>query len=145
MYCPGSNCSKRETCANHFGSGQLIDFSTTGTGVAGYDREGKYHPPSQKFDCGDEGFYDKYTNSLGYHYDEGCVKCPHRSLCFQYLELAGDVTRTGQPIFFRCASIKADPERMQKELEDKVAVWRKQMEIAQYSSSAHTEGWKGIK
>ena len=140
MYCPGSNCSKRETCANHFGSGQLIDWSTTGAFTAGYDHEGRYHPPSQMFYCGDKGFYDYYTNSLGYKYDEECVKCAHSHLCFQYLELAGDITRSARPIFFRCADIKADPERMQKELDEKVAIWRRQMEIAQSSTMAHAEG-----
>ena len=141
MYCPGSNCSKRETCANHFGSGQLIDFSTTGTAVAGYDHEGKRISHCE-IDCGDNGYYKHYKNSLGYKYAEECVSCVHRNLCFQYLELAGDVTRPGQPIFGRCGSIKANPERMQKELDDKVAVWRKQMEIAQNSSTTNAEGWR---
>jgi hypothetical protein len=86
----------------------------------------------------------EYTNSLGYKYAEECVGCSHRNLCFQYLELAGDITRPGQPIFIRCADIKANPARMQKEFDDKVAAWRKQIEIAQHSSSAHAEGWKEV-
>lgn len=88
---------------------------------------------------------DKYTNSLGYKYDEGCVKCPHRGLCFQWLEQAGDITRAGRPIFSGCADIKADPKRMQKELDERIAAWRKQMETAQSSNTTHTEGWKEIK
>ena len=65
MYCPGENCSKRDTCANHFGSGQLIDWSTSGVATAGHDSEGNYHPPHQEFYCGDLGFYAKYTSFTG--------------------------------------------------------------------------------
>jgi hypothetical protein len=84
----------------------------------------------------------EYKNSLGYKYAEECVSCSHRNLCFQYLGLAGDITRPGQPIFMRCADIKANPACMQKELDDRIALWKKQIEIAQNSSSTHAEGWR---
>ena len=64
-------------------------------------------------------------NSLGYKYAEECVSCEHRDLCFAYLEFAGDITREGKPIFCGCLDIKADPERMRKQLTDKILVWRR--------------------
>jgi hypothetical protein len=133
----------KDTCRNHLVSeGNLVDLSTTGSGYESVDASGK-RISHHEIDCGDKGYFKHYTNSLGYKYAEECVSCAHRNLCFQYLELAGDITRPGQLIFGRCADITADPERMQKELDDIIAAWRKQIERAQNSSSAHAEGWKG--
>ena len=82
-----------------------------------------------------------YRNSAGGKYAEECVSCPHCSLCFQYLELAGDITRSRQPIFRGCADIKANPEKMQKILEERIAMWKKQWEWA-IGGTTHAEGRK---
>ena len=40
-HCPGSNCSKKYLCQKHFNDGDLVDFSTYGSGNAGTDENGK--------------------------------------------------------------------------------------------------------
>jgi hypothetical protein len=86
----------------------------------------------------------EYKNSLGYRYAEECVKCPHRDLCFKYLEYTGDITKSAQPIFWQCAKIKADPEGMTARLNKLLEAWRKQM-AQNCANSAHAEGWEEIK
>lgn len=121
MYCPGSKCSMKDTCRNHLASeGNLVDLSTTGCGYEGFDNCGIYHS-HHEIDCGDRGYFKHYTNSLGYKYAEECVSCSHRNLCFQYLELAGDITRPGQPIFIRCSDIKANPKQEEEKLNKIIA------------------------
>ena len=142
LWCPGSKCAMRDTCQNHLVmEGNIVDLSRTGSGYEGVDASGK-RISHHEIDCGDNGYYKHYKNSLGYKYAEECVSCVHRNLCFQYLELAGDITRPGQPIFGRCADITANPARMQKELDDRIAVWRKQIEISQHSTTTNAEGWR---
>ena len=81
----------------------------------------------------------EYKNSLGYQYAEQCVSCPHKPLCFQYLEYAGDVTRPGRPIFGGCAEIRANPEKMQAKLDELWAEWHKRME--RNSVTTYAEGY----
>ena len=143
-YCPGENCSKRDSCAKHIkGNGQLIDWSRYGWHAAGFDRDGNYKSEGEIY-CGDNGTYGYqcYENSLGFHYLEECVSCPHRGLCFQYLEWAGDITRAGRPIFGGCADITADPEKARKKLEDRLIEYRKRMERNMGGSTTHAEGSK---
>ena len=83
-------------------------------------------------------------NSLGYEYAEQCVNCEHSSLCFRFLELAGDITRPGQPIFSRCVDVRANPEKMQKALEERIARWRNRIARTQGGSTTCAEGWKEI-
>lgn len=84
-------------------------------------------------------------NSLGYKYAEQCVTCEHSGLCFRFLELAGGVTQLGQPIFSGCVDVRANPEKMQKALEERIARWQEQIARAQGGSITCAEGWKGIK
>ena len=70
------------------------------------------------------------------NYAEECVSCPHQGLCFRYLEIAGGVTYKGRPICTQCNEIKADPEKMEKQLKEFIEKWRRVIE------SAHAEGGK---
>ena len=130
MHCPGTNCSKRNTCANHFASGQVIDWSQYGWASCGCDKEGNYKRESETY-CGDNGTYgyQKYKNSDGTVCAEECLHCPHVNLCFQILEYAGMVCRPGYPVRPDCEEIKADPEGKQKWLEEKLAERRRQIEL----------------
>ena len=84
-------------------------------------------------------------NSLGYKYAEQCVTCEHSGLCFRFLELAGDITRLEQPIFSECADVRANPEKMQKELDELIAKWQEQIVRAQGGSTSCAEGQKEIR
>ena len=84
-------------------------------------------------------------NSLGYKYAEECVACEHSGLCFRFLELAGDITYLGRPIFSGCADVRASPEKMQKVLEERIAMWQKRIERTQSGSTTFAEGWKEIR
>lgn len=125
MHCPGINCSKRDTCTNHFGSGQVIDWSRYGWHAAGFDKDGNYKSEGETY-CGDNGTYGykKYKNSEGTICAEECLHCPHKHLCFQILELAGMIFQPGDRVRFDCEEIKADPEGKQKWVENKTAEWR---------------------
>jgi hypothetical protein len=127
IYCEGEYCSRKDQCAYHelFESKHLrqyIDESTEGHGYGGIDSNGKpfFH---HEFYCGDRAKYyrhykalgwregEKYVNSEGFRYDEVCVNCEHRGLCFKLLEQAGMITASGERISFDCEEIKAEPER----------------------------------
>ena len=55
-YCPGKNCSKKDKCQKHYNSGQVIDWSTSGHGSGGIDKDGKYFSYHETY-CGDNGTY----------------------------------------------------------------------------------------
>ena len=67
-------------------------------------------------------------------YADECISCPHQGLCFAYLEIAGGITREGRPICAQCNEIKADPEKMEKQLKELIEKWKRVIE------SAHAEG-----
>jgi hypothetical protein len=131
----------KDTCRNHLISeGNLVDLSTTGCGYESIDASGK-RISHHEIDCGDKGYFKHYINSLGYKYAEECVSCAHRSLCFQYLELAGDITRPGQLIFGRCADIRSNPRQEEEKLNKFIDEWRRRIE-RNIGSTTHAEGWK---
>ena len=84
-------------------------------------------------------------NSLGYKYAEQCVACEHSGLCFRFLELAGSITQLGQTIFSGCADVRANPEKMQKALEEQITKWKEQITRTQGGSTTCAEGWKEIR
>jgi len=61
-HCQGSNCSKKYLCQKYFNDGDVVDFSTYGSGKAGTDENGKPFCEVTVW-CGDNG-----TN--GYKYFE---------------------------------------------------------------------------
>ena len=83
--------------------------------------------------------------NVGHKYAEECVSCEHSDLCFAYLEFAGSVTQPGQPIFYGCADVRNDPEKMQKVLEGIIERWQKQIARALGGSNANAEGWREVK
>lgn len=130
MYCPGTNCSKRDTCANHFTDGQVIDESTYGWHAEGRDKNGNSIIIGE-INCGDNGTYGYkyYKNSEGTICAEECLHCPHVNLCFQILEYAGMICRPGYHVRPDCEEIKADPEGKQKWIEEKITERRRQIEL----------------
>lgn len=55
-HCPGSNCKLKKLCQKHYNAGQVIDWSTYGSGSAGIDENGNnfcHH----EIHCGDNGTY----------------------------------------------------------------------------------------
>ena len=144
IYCEGTNCSRRDQCAyhEHFKWNyprQYLDESTEGRGWAGVDKDGNYFS-NHKFCCGDsaEQYYhykalgwregQEYRNSEGTICDEVCLTCPHKSLCFSILELAGMVFEPGDRVRCNCEDIKANPEYhkdwVNNNLERIGATWR---------------------
>lgn len=118
IYCDGKNCARKDTCAYHEKfewkyPRQLLDLSREGSHAEGYPTF---------YSCGDKSKYyssyralgyredEEYKNSLGFQYDEVCVGCEHKSLCFLLLELAGDVTHSGKRVMPTCKYIKENPE-----------------------------------
>ena len=57
-YCPGRNCTKRDQCQKHHNQGQVIDWSTYGSGYAGM-KDSPMHENYVMFEihCGDDGTY----------------------------------------------------------------------------------------
>ena len=124
FYCEGKNCSRRDQCAYHEAfkwkyPRQVRDASTECSHAEGY-------PPL--YSCGDNAWYygcykalgyregQEYKNSKGFCYDEVCVNCKHRSLCFMLLENAGLITRPAQRVALYCEEIKANPEEYKERL-----------------------------
>ena len=142
IYCEGKNCSRRDKCAYHEVFDweyprQYIDMSTNGCGHEGTDKNGNKFS-HHEFYCGDNathytrykalGFREGqlYKNSLGFCYDEECVNCKYRSLCFLLLEDAGLITHTAKRIMNHlCEDIKKDPSYFLNKLEQK---WGKNFE-----------------
>ena len=94
-----------------------------------------------KFSCksADNEPCERFKNADLYGENGGvaeCASCPHQGLCFKYLEIAGGVTREGRPICTQCNEIKADPEKMEKQLKEFIEKWKRVIE------SAHAEGGK---
>lgn len=122
-YCVGEFCSKRNKCAHNKPdtSGRLqqwLDMSTQGSGHAGIDKDGKSFC-KHEYECGDRALYYKhYTNSEGLDYDEECLTCQYRGICFLLLEKAGMITTPGKKVrFVDCYEIKAKPDYYRKEVE----------------------------
>ena len=129
-YCEGTNCSRRDQCAYHEAFDwkyprQYLDQSTEGTTLAGKDDNGNSYVKSI-WNCGDNAWYygcykalgwregQEYKNSIGLKYDDVCVNCEHRSLCFMLLEDAGLITRPAKRIALYCEKIKTNPEEYRK-------------------------------
>ena len=122
-YCEGKNCSRKDKCAYHeiFDSKhprQYLDQSTEGYGFETKDENGN-NISKHYFNCGDNADYyrrykalgyrdgEEYKNSLNLCYDEECVNCEYRSLCFTLLEDAGLITHNGERIMNHiCESVK---------------------------------------
>ena len=139
-YCEGTNCSRRDQCAYYEAfewkyPRQYLDQSTQGTILAGKDDNGNSYVKTI-WNCGDNAWYyrcykalgyregQEYKNSKGFCYDEVCVNCEHRSLCFMLLENAGSITRPAQRLALHCEKVKANPE--------------------EYKETLRRNGWRGI-
>ena len=64
IYCEGSHCSKRDSCAIHCveeGEYQYIDYSTYGGGSSWADENSINHIKTWS-SCGDDGNYKLYKN-----------------------------------------------------------------------------------
>ena len=63
IYCEGTNCKKRDTCAKHQAEENVwyeyIDWSTYGGGHYWTDAEGNNHSETW-WNCGDNGNYKLY-------------------------------------------------------------------------------------
>ena len=136
IYCEGKNCSIQDKCAYHEDFDwkyprQYLDWSTHGSGCEGMDDNGNRFS-HHEFYCGDNASYykcykalgyregEKYKNSLGFCYDQECVDCKFRSLCFTLLEDAGLITRNGERVMNHiCKDIKKDPQFYINKLEQK--------------------------
>ncbi len=132
-YCEGKNCSRRYECAFHEVFDwkyprQYLDDSTNGHGFEGIDSYGNRFSEHIWF-CGDNanhyGSYkalgwregQEYKNSLGFCYDEVCVNCEHRNLCFCLLENASMITYEGKRVMDHiCEDVKANPEEHREQL-----------------------------
>ena len=136
IYCDGKNCSRRDKCAYHeiFISEkprQHLDLSVNGYGHDGVDEKGNRFS-HHAFYCGDNATYYKRHKALGYRegeeyknsiercYDEECVNCKYRSLCFTLLENAGLITHTAERLMNHiCEKVKKDPQYFIDKLEQK--------------------------
>ena len=118
IYCEGKNCLRKDKCAYHEEfkyeyPRQLLDLSRETSHAEGYPTF---------YSCGDKSKYystyralgyrenEEYKNSLGFQYDEVCVNCEYRGICFCLLEFAGDITHSGKRIRLDCERIKANIE-----------------------------------
>ena len=135
-YCEGKNCLRRNQCAYHEildseDIRQYLDRSTNGIGIVLKDENGNNYIKCD-YDCGDNSSYyrnykalgyregEKYKNSLNLCYDEVCVKCNYKSLCFTLLDDAGLITYNGERIMNHiCENVKKDPQYYIDKLERK--------------------------
>lgn len=63
-------------------------------------------------------------------YAKQCWDCDCAGICFQWLELAGDITREGQPIMpGKCGEIRRDPEVAQLELDLFIRKWKERSRL----------------
>lgn len=135
FYCEGKDCSRRDQCAYHEAFDwkwprQHLDKSLEGHGFSSVDENGN-NINGFYINCGDNGDYihymalgyrenQEYRNSIGLKYDEICINCEHRSLCFLLLEYAGLITREAKRIMCHmCESIKKDPQYHTNKLKEK--------------------------
>ena len=135
IYCEGKHCSRRDKCAYHetFISEeprQYLDLSVNGYGHEGVDEKGNRFS-HHEFYCGDNATHykrhkalgfreEEYKNSLELRYDEECVSCKYRSLCFTLLEDAGLITHNAERIMNHiCEDVKKDPQYFIDKLEQR--------------------------
>ena len=136
IYCEGKKCKRQDKCAYHeiFISEeprQYLDLSVNGYGHEGVDEKGNRFS-HHGFYCGDSATHyirhkasgfregEEYKNSLGFCYDEECVNCKYRSLCFTLLDDAGLITYTAERIMNHiCEDVKKDPQYFINKLEQK--------------------------
>lgn len=136
IYCEGKNCKRQDKCAYHeiFISEELrqhLDLSVNGYGHEGVDEKGNRFSHNA-FYCGDRATHykrhkalgyregEEYKNSLELCYDEECVSCKYRSLCFYLLEDAGLITHAAERIMNHiCEDIKKDPQYFINKLEQR--------------------------
>lgn len=134
-YCEGKNCLRKDQCAYHevFESNnprQNLDQSINGSTITLKIDNKPYF--KETWNCGNNADYyrhykalgyregEKYKNSLDFCYDEVCVSCNYRSLCFTLLEDAGLITRNGDRVMNHiCESVKKDPQYFIDKLEKK--------------------------
>ncbi len=65
---------------------------------------------------------------------EECKTCPHKSLCYQWLEFAGEITYPGKKVRAHlCDDIKDNPEKWQNILDENIQKWKAQ--IDEYNKS----------
>ena len=95
--------------------------------MAGKDDHGNSYV-NTIWNCGDNSWHygcykalgwregQEYKNLIGLKYDDVCVNCEHRSLCFMLLEDAGLITRPAERIVLYCEEIKANPEKYREKL-----------------------------
>lgn len=129
MYCcEGKYCIKRSTCQRHLKADNYYPYDYSNASE-----------PIDKITCACK----YYKNSIGSLYADKCVKCDYNRLCLEYLGWLGDITMEGWggiPLSLRCAEIRADPEKIQKKIDDKRSIsFRKNTNASLYRSNSRKE------